>query len=240
MELIEFLATRWFSILTRATIILGSLFLVFWVIQPKWIQRFRIPQPRNVPHIAKKEWWRTVVGLSVYLIPITSVVLCQKFFGYSQMYTDIAEHGWLYFFFSFFLFMVIFDTWFYWAHRLMHIQPFLRRSHGVHHRAYNPTPVSAYAFDFVEAVINMMPYWIGVMLVPWHPTMLVLFSALGMAFNGYLHLGYDFAFQWRMKVPVLNWIFSSTHHSVHHQRHDGNFGLYFTFWDRLMGTERAP
>jgi hypothetical protein len=26
---------------------------------------------------------------------------------------------------------------------------------------------------------------------------------------------------------------------LHHQRPKGNYGLYFTFWDQLMGTEHA-
>jgi len=28
-----------------------------------------------------------------------------------------------------------------------------------------------------------------------------------------------------------------THHDMHHQNFKGNFGLYFTWWDRIMGTE---
>ena len=28
-------------------------------------------------------------------------------------------------------------------------------------------------------------------------------------------------------------------HNQHHQFFDGNYGLYFTFWDRMMGTLRA-
>ena len=29
----------------------------------------------------------------------------------------------------------------------------------------------------------------------------------------------------------------ATHHDLHHQGPRWNFGLYFTLWDRLMGTE---
>jgi sterol desaturase/sphingolipid hydroxylase (fatty acid hydroxylase superfamily) len=28
------------------------------------------------------------------------------------------------------------------------------------------------------------------------------------------------------------------YHNLHHERFNGNYGLYFTFWDRLMGTLR--
>jgi len=29
---------------------------------------------------------------------------------------------------------------------------------------------------------------------------------------------------------------TSTHHNMHHQRSNCNYGLYFNFWDRVMGT----
>jgi sterol desaturase/sphingolipid hydroxylase (fatty acid hydroxylase superfamily) len=27
-----------------------------------------------------------------------------------------------------------------------------------------------------------------------------------------------------------------THHDLHHERAGGNYGFYFTFWDRTCGT----
>jgi sterol desaturase/sphingolipid hydroxylase (fatty acid hydroxylase superfamily) len=36
--------------------------------------------------------------------------------------------------------------------------------------------------------------------------------------------------------PVMGWLNSSTMHNQHHLHLDRNFGLYFTFWDRLMNT----
>ena len=32
---------------------------------------------------------------------------------------------------------------------------------------------------------------------------------------------------------------TSVSHNLHHQYFKGNYGLYFTIWDRLMGTMRA-
>ncbi len=34
-----------------------------------------------------------------------------------------------------------------------------------------------------------------------------------------------------------DWLTTTTHHDLHHADRRWNFGLYFTFWDRLMGTE---
>jgi sterol desaturase/sphingolipid hydroxylase (fatty acid hydroxylase superfamily) len=34
------------------------------------------------------------------------------------------------------------------------------------------------------------------------------------------------------------WINTSVNHNQHHQYFKGNYGLYFLFWDRMMGTIR--
>jgi sterol desaturase/sphingolipid hydroxylase (fatty acid hydroxylase superfamily) len=36
--------------------------------------------------------------------------------------------------------------------------------------------------------------------------------------------------------PWTGWIATTTHHDLHHSS-GHNFGFYFTFWDRWMGTE---
>jgi sterol desaturase/sphingolipid hydroxylase (fatty acid hydroxylase superfamily) len=30
-----------------------------------------------------------------------------------------------------------------------------------------------------------------------------------------------------------------THHAMHHEKINGNFGLYFNFWDRMLKTNHA-
>jgi sterol desaturase/sphingolipid hydroxylase (fatty acid hydroxylase superfamily) len=37
--------------------------------------------------------------------------------------------------------------------------------------------------------------------------------------------------------PLFDWITTPTHHDIHHAEAGWNYGLYFTWWDRLMGTE---
>ena len=36
---------------------------------------------------------------------------------------------------------------------------------------------------------------------------------------------------------TIGWITATTHHNLHHSRIEGNYAFYFTWWDRLMGTE---
>jgi sterol desaturase/sphingolipid hydroxylase (fatty acid hydroxylase superfamily) len=37
--------------------------------------------------------------------------------------------------------------------------------------------------------------------------------------------------------PLFDWLTTTTHHDLHHAQAGWNYGLYFTWWDRLMGTE---
>jgi lathosterol oxidase len=41
---------------------------------------------------------------------------------------------------------------------------------------------------------------------------------------------------WLERAP-LRWLITATHHDAHHKRFNGNYGLYFQFWDRWAGTE---
>lgn len=234
------LLDRWVTLMFRALIILGPMVLIFWLLRPRWVHAFRIHQPLQKKPIPLQELPRAILGLSVYLIPTVVLIFVKEKWNYSPMYLNIEDYGWPYFFLSIFIFAFFIDTWFYWAHRLMHSQRFLKKCHNVHHKSYNITPVSSYSFDLVEALINMMPFMIVFLLMPWHPMAVFIFSMFGIFYIGYIHLGYDFAYSWRRKHPVLKWFYSSTHHSIHHQRYDGNFAVYFTFWDKWMKTEIEP
>ncbi len=37
--------------------------------------------------------------------------------------------------------------------------------------------------------------------------------------------------------PMFDWLTTTTHHDLHHGGERANYGLYFTWWDRWMGTE---
>ena len=238
MELLTMLTERWMTIMLRAVMVLGPMVLVFWIIRPKFINRFRIHQPKQLAPITRSELPRTVMGLSIYLLPGIALYFLKTKFNYSPMYLDINECGLAYFVFTIFAFAVATDTWFYWTHRLMHSHSYLKSVHHVHHRSYNITPVSAYSFHIVEGLLNMIPYGILALVMPWHPLALLIFGIFGLFYNGYIHLGYDLPLGMRKKIPGANLFYSATHHSIHHQAFNKNFAVYFTFWDRLMGTEQ--
>ena len=133
------------------------------------------------------------------------------------------------------------DAWFYWAHRAMHHKRLFRATHLHHHKSRTPTPWTAYSFTMTEAVIE----------VAFVPVFLFITSQLGIAYAGYAilffiwhqmirnvmaHAGSElFPAGW-VDNPWTDWIATTTHHDLHHSS-GHNFGFYFTFWDRWMGTE---
>ncbi len=237
LEYSNILLNRWSLLMLRAFLTLGLLTLLFWLIKPKWVHQFRIHQPQHKKGLWQEEIARTVMALSFYSLPLFTIIYSQKSWGYTKMYTNINDYGVTYFVFSIFIFALFNDAWFYWTHRLMHKNRFLKKSHSVHHRSYNTNPFSSFSFDIVESFINIIPFWILVMLIPWHPLAVLTFSILSMLYIGYIHLGYDFYLSYRVNHSILKWFYSSTHHARHHQNFNGNYSLYFTFWDKIMGTE---
>lgn len=81
---------------------------------------------------------------------ISGVIFGYGIAPHTQLYWDVAQHGWIYFWLSIPLMILAHDAYFYWTHRLMHTRALFRRFHAVHHLSRNPTPWTAYAFHPYE------------------------------------------------------------------------------------------
>jgi sterol desaturase/sphingolipid hydroxylase (fatty acid hydroxylase superfamily) len=138
------------------------------------------------------------------------------------------------------VFVVIDDAWFYWTHRLLHANQRLYRSvHKIHHRSVDTTPLTGLSFHPVESFIISIPLGVLPLFIGVQPNFLIV-ALLVSTFNNILgHNGFEWAPQWWDKVPVLRLKTPSIHHNLHHEKSRGNYALYFTYWDRWMGTEFA-
>ena len=76
-------------------------------------------------------------------------------------------------------------------------------------------------------------------IYPIHPFALALFLLIMMIYNVYGHLGYELYQKGFSQSKLGKWINTSVNHNQHHQYFTGNFGLYFLWWDRWMGTLRS-
>lgn len=226
------------NISTRYFFIAGITFLVFYILLRKWIYHKKI-QPRFPK---TKDYLREIIYsiITMLLFAFVPLFLIKNpdIGPHTTYYSKIEDYGRLYFFAAFPLMFIIHDTYFYWTHRLMHHPKLFKVFHLVHHQSTNPSPWAAYAFHPLEAIVESGVFAIFLFTIPIHTLHLPIFFLLSIIYNVYGHIGYEiypkgFATHWLGK-----WINTSVNHNQHHQYFKGNYGFYFLFWDRLMGTIR--
>ena len=133
------------------------------------------------------------------------------------------------------------DAYFYWMHRWMHSKAMFRLLHSVHHLSRTPTSWAAYSFATGEAVFEgiITPLMIAAITIaaPAEPWAVFIFLAHQIARNAFGHAGFELAWPGFTRSPWTGWMTTTTHHDLHHSEGRYNFGFYFTWWDRWMGTE---
>jgi sterol desaturase/sphingolipid hydroxylase (fatty acid hydroxylase superfamily) len=235
VSVLEFGTLIFFANLLRYIILAGSVFLVFYVIFKKKFLLSKIQQkfPKN------KDYFREI-GYSFITFLIFSLVGVGLYNPivrpYTNTYFQISDYGYLYLFFSFVLMIIIHDTYFYWAHRFMHHPKVFRFFHYVHHQSTNPSPWASFSFQPLEAVVEAGIFIIFAFSIPLHFYVLLAFLIFMTAYNVYGHLGWELYPKKFEKSSLGKWINTSISHNLHHQYFKGNYGLYFMFWDRWMGT----
>jgi len=159
--------------------------------------------------------------------------------GYTRLYLESDRYGFWYLGVSLVLVILLQDAYFYFTHRLAHHPKCYKWLHQGHHHFKNPTPWTAFAFDPAEALIQAV-YLMGVVfIIPMHFSVLcavVLVMTLGALIH---HFGFrlfeDSAFgRW-----LGSWMVGPMHHWMHHRKYTAHYSLYFTFWDKVMGTQQT-
>jgi Delta7-sterol 5-desaturase len=148
----------------------------------------------------------------------------------------IAALGWPWFLGSIVLLVVLQDTYFYWTHRAMHHPRLYRAFHHVHHAGRTPSPWTAYAFAVPEALVHaafVPAVWV---FLPLHELAVFVFLLFMIGRNVLGHLSIELNAPGFTRHPFWGVFTTTTHHSLHHAHAGFDFGLYFTFWDRVMGT----
>lgn len=130
--------------------------------------------------------------------------------------------------------MLLHDTWFYWTHRWMHLPFVYRWVHKIHHRSTNPSPWASFSFHPLEAIVNALFLPLCLAAFPFHPLALFIFLFLMILMNTIGHLGFEIFPAWFYHSKLGQWQNTSTHHNMHHRYMTSNYGLYFSFWDRIM------
>ncbi len=129
--------------------------------------------------------------------------------------------------------VVLYDAWFYWVHRLLHVSP-MYRFHAQHHTSVCPTIWTNHHETVVEAFLNQSFYTLIVFILPIAWPLLVAQKIYDQISGMLGHAGYE---HFASPVARSPWPLASTvFHDQHHGYFRYNYGHTFSVWDRLMGT----
>lgn len=216
----------------------GLLSVVIWAF---WRAHFRSRKIQaRVPGASdyRREVFASLRSALIFSLVGFAMYLANKI-GWLTIYGDFAVRGPLYFSVTLVAMILAQDAYFYWTHRAMHHPRLFRAFHWTHHKSKAPTPWAAYAFDLPEAlvVVAFVPLW--AVLVPMHDAAIFAFVTWQIVRNVMGHAGVEILPVSGRPSRLFGWFNTTTHHDLHHQDGRSNYGLYFTWWDRWMGTEHA-
>ncbi len=219
-------------------VIAGIAFIIFYVLLKKKIFFKKI----QLRFVRRKDYIReivfSIVSIMIFTLPPVIMLKIDSIREHTTYYSDISTYGWFYFFAAFPIMLFVHDTYFYWLHRLIHHKALFSIIHLVHHKSTNPSPWAAYSFHPLEAILEAGVFVVFLFIMPINDLHLLVFFIFSLTYNVYGHLGYELYPKGFNKTWIGKWINTSVNHNMHHQYFKGNYGLYFTFWDRAMHTIR--
>jgi sterol desaturase/sphingolipid hydroxylase (fatty acid hydroxylase superfamily) len=193
----------------------------------------RSPPLRQAIH---RDIWLSTLSAGVFALA-AAFILTQYDLGATLLYTDLNLDGLWYLGVSFLAVLILQDAYFYFTHRLFHHPWLFKKLHQGHHRSGDPTPWTSFAFDLPEAIAQALFLVAIVFILPLHFITLVavlITMTIGSVIH---HLGFEPFSPSLSSHGLGKWLINATHHSIHHRKYKLHYGLYFTFWDKWLGTE---
>jgi sterol desaturase/sphingolipid hydroxylase (fatty acid hydroxylase superfamily) len=230
---------RWLVTVTvdalRYFLVAGSAFLVFWVWgRERFAKRLVFGKRAPVSKMLRD------VGWSISTVLIFSMCGVGVYFagkaGILRRYDDPAAYGVWWLALSVPVLIVLQDAYFYFTHRAMHHPLIYRWVHRTHHVSTTTSPWTAYAFSPFEALVHAAFVPLVWLVLPLNEIPVFVFLGFMMVRNVLGHLSIELFPSGFSKSRLWGWSTTTTHHAQHHQHVRANYGLYFTFWDRLFGT----
>ena len=229
VALFAIIAARYFAVA-------GLFYWLLWGRDPEKVAALQLSKKAPERGLILHEITWSMVSSVIYALPGAIVIEAWKAGG-TALYADIGQYGLWYVPVSVFVYLFLHDTYFYWTHRAMHHPRLFAPMHKTHHMSQNPTPWAAFSFHpwesalsavFLPAVVFFVPLHVGAALF------ILLFMTIASVLN---HTGWEiFPTSW-IRGFLGRHIITATHHNLHHTNFRVNYGLYFRFWDRLMGTD---
>ena len=219
----------------RFFVVAGLFHLIFYRWQEEKWRPFKLNRDAD-PRQFRKEMGHSITSSIIFaLIICVSLLLWQK--GYTRVYLNVADYGWAWLPASLILSFFIHEIYYYWVHRWMHRPSVFRVIHRVHHSSRIPTPWTAFSFHPLESLLIALVFPVTILILPLHPVVILVQLVLMTVSSVINHLDMDIFPPEISKTWIGRQMIGGTHHSRHHTSVNRNFGLHFTFLDRLHGTE---
>jgi len=228
----------WLFDLARYLLPASALALVLWALPRGWRDARCVQARAPAPGQRRREFLYSMLTVLIFSLN-GALTFVGAHAGVLQLYERIAERGWLYAAGSLLLLVLAHDAWFYWTHRLLHARPLYRWTHLTHHRSVAPTPWAAYSFSPVEALVQAVFLPLMLLVLPLHSLTIFVFLAHMILRNVLGHAGVELLPRRWLAGWWGRWLTTTLHHDLHHAQGRANYGLYFTWWDRLCGTEHT-
>lgn len=221
----------------RYVIVSGIMHFAIWHRPEEKVMGTRLARMRPT---AKTVWReaRTSMAVSViYAVPAAFLLDTWKRGG-TALYTEISgpfDFVWMPI--SILIYLVLHDAYFYWSHRAMHIPALYPATHRTHHASLQPTAWAAFCFHPWEAIISAWFIPALAFVIPMHMGAFLALLII-MTFNSVAnHTGWEIWPRSFLDGPIGRHLITARHHNLHHTKFSRNYGLYFRFWDQLMGTD---
>jgi lathosterol oxidase len=195
------------------------------------------PQKFDSQRHIRRELTYSFLTVVVFGMVIATLISAPAGWVRACLYYQLDRYPAWWFGLSIVLMLLLHDTFFYWIHRAMHSRKLFAVMHKVHHQSVHPTAFAAYSFHPTEALAEALI----VTAIIFHP------AGAPPGLSGLSNPVHRLQRVRPLRARVLSpghakhigwgrWINTSTAHAAHHGKGRYNYGLYFLFWDRLMGT----
>ena len=167
--LIEFLgltAALTGIIAARYLVVSGLAFWLLWQRGGEKLAARRLNRERPMRRVIMQEIQLSLLSSVAYAAP-AAIVLQAWLNGGTRIYTGWTAYGGApYLLISAAAYLVLQDSYYYWAHRMMHGPGLFKWMHAGHHRSRQPTPFASFAFDPAEALLTAWLLPVLVFLIP--------------------------------------------------------------------------